>query len=113
VYERADKDLNAARIYVDLGRLDTAEPFAATAARTFGEANRRDGATAGVVLAELHVRAGEPRGLQLAHHAVSIVTKIGSVHARRQLEPLAVALEAQRSSDAQELVLQGYGVSAP
>jgi len=112
VYERADKDLNAARIYVDLGRLDTAEPFAATAARTFGEANRRDGATAEVVLAELHVRAGEPRGLQLAHHAVSIVTKIGSVRACRQLEPLAAALEAQRSSDAQELARMARQVAA-
>jgi len=112
VYERADKDLNAARIYVDLGRLDTAEPFAATAARTFGEANRRDGAAAEVVLAELHVRAGEPRGLQLTHHAVSIVTKIGSVRACRQLEPLAAALEGQRSSDAQELARLARQVAA-
>ena len=112
VYESADKDLNAARIQADLGRFDTAEPFAATAARTFGEANRRDGATAVVVLAELHVRTGEPRGLQLAHHAVVTVTKLSSVRACRQLEPLAVALEARRSSDAQELARMARQVAA-
>ncbi len=103
VYERADKDLNAARIQLDLGRLDIAEPFAATAARTFGDANRRDGAGALVVLAELHVRTGEPRGLQLAHHAVTTVTTLNSVQVCRQLEPLAVALEARPSSDARDL----------
>ena len=112
MYERADKDLNAARIQVDLGHLDTAEPFAATAARTFGEANRRDGATAVVVLAELHVRTGEPRGLQLAHHAVTTVTKLNSVRACRQLEPLAVALEARRSSDARELARMARQVAS-
>lgn len=103
MYERADKDLNAARIQVDLGRLDIAEPFAATAARTFGDANRRDGAGALVVLAELHVRAGEPRGLHLAHRAVTTVTTLNSVQVCRQLEPLAAALEARPSSDAREL----------
>jgi len=44
------------------------------------------------------VRAGEPRGLQLAHHALTGVTKINSVRARQQLEPLATALEARPSS---------------
>ena len=112
VYERADKDLNAARVQADLGHLDTAEPFAATAARTFGEANRRDGATAIVVLAELHVRTGEPCGLQLAHHAVTTVTKLNSVRACRQLEPLAVALEARRSSDARELARMARQVAS-
>jgi len=103
VYERADKDLNAARIHVDLGHLDTAEPFAATAARTFGEANRRDGAMAAVLLAELHVRTGEPRGLQLAHQAVTTVTELNSVRACWRLEPLVVALEARPGGDYREL----------
>ena len=103
VYERADKDLNAARIQLDLGRLDIAEPFAATAARTFGDANRRDGAGALVILAEVHVRTGEPRGLQLAHDAVTTVTTLNSVQVCRQLEPLAVALEARPNSEARDL----------
>jgi len=103
VYDRADKDLNAARVQADLGHLDTAEPFAATAARTFGDANRRDGAKAVVVLAELHVRTGEPRGLQLAHQAVAIVAQLHSVPTRQRLEPLAAALEARPGSHAREL----------
>lgn len=112
VYERADKDLNTARIQVDLGRLDIAEPFAATAARTIGDANRRCGATALIVLAELHVRSGEPRGLHLAHHAVTTVTTLDSVQACRQLEPLAAALEARPSSDARDLARMARQVAA-
>jgi len=67
VYERADKDLNAARIQADLGRLEVAERFAAAAVRTFGSGHRRDRAMANLVLAELHVHAGEPCGVELAH----------------------------------------------
>ncbi|MCA1705281.1 MAG: hypothetical protein LC808_19295, partial [Actinobacteria bacterium] len=112
VYERADKDLNAARIQVDLGRLDVAEPLAATAARTFGEANRRDGTKAVVVLAELHVRTGEPRGLQLAHQAVTTVAQLHSVPTRQRLEPLADALDARRGSDYQDLARMARQVAA-
>ncbi len=112
VYDRADKDLNAARVKVDLGRLDTAEPFAASAARTFGEANRRDGATAVIVLAELHVRTGEPRGLQLAHRAVTTVAQLHSVPTRQQLEPLVAALDARTGSDARELARMARQVAA-
>ncbi|MGH3995187.1 MAG: hypothetical protein ACRDSN_22320, partial [Pseudonocardiaceae bacterium] len=102
-YERADKDLNTARILADLGRLDTAEQFATAAGRTFGDANRRDRTMAGLVLAELHVRAGEPRGLALARQAIDEVSQLHSVPTREQLIPLTVALEARPGGDAREL----------
>ncbi|MGH3885672.1 MAG: hypothetical protein ACRDSZ_03720 [Pseudonocardiaceae bacterium] len=35
----------------------------------------------GIVLATVHVRAGEPGGLQLAHGAITAVTKLSSVRA--------------------------------
>jgi hypothetical protein len=60
--------------------------------------------TAGVLLAPVHVRAGERDGLQLAHSAITKVTKLSSVRARQQyLTPLAVALEAWPGSDAKQL----------
>jgi len=55
------------------------------------------------VLATIHVRAGEPRGLQVAHHAVTAVTRISSMHARQRLEPLAAALDSRPGNDYREL----------
>lgn len=63
VYERAEKDLTEARIWTDLGRLDTAEQFVTAAVHTYGGAHRRDGAMADLILAELHVTAGDAREL--------------------------------------------------
>ncbi|MGH3853779.1 MAG: hypothetical protein ACRDR6_09815, partial [Pseudonocardiaceae bacterium] len=52
----------------------------------------------------IHVRAGEPRGLTLAHHAIEAVSTLQSVAARREwLTPLATALEARPGTDTQEL----------
>jgi hypothetical protein len=102
-YERADKNLNSARILADLGRLDAAQQSAAAAVRTFGDANRRDRAAADTILAELYVRAGEPRGIVLAHHAIDEVSQVVSAPTRQLLIPLAVALQTRPGADAQEL----------
>ncbi|MGH3906157.1 MAG: helix-turn-helix domain-containing protein [Pseudonocardiaceae bacterium] len=113
VYERADKDLNAARIQADLGQIDSAEQLAATAVHTFdGAAHRRDGAMARLVLAELHVRAGEPRGIALARHAIDEVSQLHSIPTRQELEPLATALETRPGSDAKELARTARQVAA-
>jgi transcriptional regulator with XRE-family HTH domain len=113
VYERADKDLNAARIQADLGRIDSAEQLAATAVHTFdGAAHRRDGAMAGLVLAELHLRAGEPRGFALARQAIDEVSQLHSIPTRQALGPLATALEARSGSDAKELARTARQVAA-
>ncbi|MGH3868245.1 MAG: hypothetical protein ACRDQ4_19430 [Pseudonocardiaceae bacterium] len=103
-FERASMDRATAGIHLDLGRLDTAEQFAASAVRTYSEGHRKDRTTAELILAEVHVRAGEPRGLVLARQAIDGVSTLHSVAVRRRrLIPLATALEARTSSDTREL----------
>ena len=103
-FERADMDHLHALVHLHLGHLDIAESFATSSVRGWGQGERRDGVLGDITLAVIHVRAGEPRGLQLAHHVVTGVTKLNSVRARQQLEPLAAALEARSSSsDARQL----------
>ena len=93
-----------AGVQLDLGQLDTAEQFAASAVRTYSENHRRDRTQAELLLAEVHVRAGEPRGLTLAHHAIEGVSTLHSIAARQaRLMPLAAALEARPGGDTQEL----------
>jgi len=102
--ERAGRDFETAVIQLDLHRLDTAEQFAASAVHTYGEGYRLGRVWAELLLAEVHVRAGEPRGLTLAHHAIEEVSTSQSVAARQQrLMPLVAALQARPSSDNQEL----------
>lgn len=97
-------DRATARIQLDLGQLDTAEQFAAGALRTYGEGHRRGRTLAELLLAEVHVRAGEPQGLTLARHAIEEVSTLQSVAARRErLVPLTAALEARPGGDTQEL----------
>ncbi len=98
-----DPDRTAARLALGRGRLDVAETLAVASMRRW-EGGRQISRTAtGMVLATVHVTAGEPRGLQLAHRAITDVTKLTSVRARKQLLPLAQALEARPGSDAREL----------
>jgi len=98
-----DLDHPAARLELKRRRLDAAEPFAATSMRRWEGVSQRGHAQSTIVLATVHVLAGEPRGLALAHGAVSAAAKLTSVRVRRRLEPLAAALEARRGSDHREL----------
>ncbi len=103
-FERAGADFVTAGIQLDLGRLDAAEQFATSALRTYGESHRRGRTQAQLLLAEVHIRAGEPQGLALARHAISEVSTLHSIAARgERLIPLAAALEARPSTDTQEL----------
>ncbi len=112
-FERAGGDQVTAGIQLELGRLEVAEQFAASAVRTFGEGHRRGRARAELVLAEVHVRAGEPRGLMLAPPAIEEVSTLQSVAVRRErLIPLAPALQARPGSDAQELARQARQIAA-
>jgi len=56
-----------------------------------------------IVLATVHVRAGESGGLPLAHDAITAVAKLSSVRTRGKLSPLAAALEARPGRDARDL----------
>jgi transcriptional regulator with XRE-family HTH domain len=113
VFERAAGDLMTAVVQLDLGQLDTAEQFAASALRTYGENHRRSRTLAELFLAEVHVRAGEPRGLTMARHAIEGVSALQSLAARRQrLLPLITALEARPSSDTHELAQLARKIAA-
>jgi hypothetical protein len=99
-----DLDNVAARLELGQGRLDAAEPLAAASVRRWeGVANNRARTLSGILLATIHVRAGEPDGLRLAHEAITDVTKLSSQRARQRLTPLAAALDARPSTDAHDL----------
>ncbi|MGH3994015.1 MAG: hypothetical protein ACRDSN_16340, partial [Pseudonocardiaceae bacterium] len=72
-FQRADFDWGTADSVWRLGRLDDAEPFAASAARTFSADERRDGVKARLTLATIQVQAGESGGLVLARQVIDEV----------------------------------------
>ncbi len=112
-FERAAMDRATAGIQLDLGQLDIAEQFAASAVRTYGEGHRRGRTMAELALAEVYVRAGEPRGLVLARQAIEAVSSLQSVAVRRErLVPLVTALEARPGSDAKEIARMARQVAA-
>ncbi|MGH3685969.1 MAG: helix-turn-helix domain-containing protein [Pseudonocardiaceae bacterium] len=103
-FDQADADLETAMIHLDLGQLDTAGQFATSAMRTYSENHRRGRTQARLLLAEVHIRAGQPQGLTLARHAINEVNTLQSVALRQErLIPLATALEAQPGTDTHEL----------
>ncbi|MCA1675973.1 MAG: helix-turn-helix domain-containing protein, partial [Actinobacteria bacterium] len=112
-FEQAGMDRATAGIQIDLRQLDTAESFAASAVRTYDDAHRRGRTSAALTLAEVHVRAGEPRGLGLAQQAIEAVSTLQSVAVRRErLVPLTAALEARPGSDAKELARMARQIAA-
>ncbi|MGH3833388.1 MAG: helix-turn-helix domain-containing protein [Pseudonocardiaceae bacterium] len=98
-----DLDRPAARLALRQGRLDAAEPLAAASLRRWEGISPVSGAHSSIVLATVHVRAGESGGLSLAHGAITAVSKLSSVRARRRLQPLAAALESRPGRDARDL----------
>jgi transcriptional regulator with XRE-family HTH domain len=98
-----DLDRVHARLELDRGRLEAAEPLAAASVRRWETRSNRGRTMSGILLATIHVRAGEPDGLRLAHEAITDVTKLSSQRARQRLTPLAAALDARPSTDAHDL----------
>jgi len=93
-----------AAVHLDLGRLEAAERSVTSALRSYGENHRRGRTQAELLRAEVHVRAGEPQGLTLAHHAIEAVRTLRSTRVRRErLVPLAAALAARPGTDTREL----------
>ena len=107
-----DPNQVAACIELDRGRLDAAEPFAVASMRRWEGVSERARIYSGVVLATVHVRAGEPRGLALAHGAITSAARLTSARVRRRLEPLATALETRSGSDVQQLARMARQVAA-
>ncbi|MGH4015689.1 MAG: hypothetical protein ACRDSL_17550 [Pseudonocardiaceae bacterium] len=107
-FDRGGMDLATAGVALDLRRLDTAHQFAASAVRAYGDGYGRNRTSAELLLAEVHVRSGEPRGLVLAHQAIEAVSTLQSVAVRQErLLPLIDALAARPGGDHQEL--EGLG----
>ncbi|MGB6161852.1 MAG: helix-turn-helix transcriptional regulator [Pseudonocardiaceae bacterium] len=103
-FERAGTDRATAAVHLDLGQLDTAEQFATSALRGYSERWRVDRTINELLLAEIHVRAGEPQGLIMARHAIDGMRTLHSVATRQQrLIPLAAALEARPNTETREL----------
>jgi transcriptional regulator with XRE-family HTH domain len=98
-----DLDYVAASLALEQDRLQAAEPFAAASVRRWQGGSRRARTGAEVLLATIHVRAGEPDGLALAHRAITEVSKLTSIRARQRLEPLVAALHIRPGHDAREL----------
>ena len=100
-FERADMDYQTALVHAELGDLEAAERFVVS---INGAGRLRPvGTFAEILRATVHVRAGEPRGLALAHSAITAASKLSSMRARQRLEPLATALEGRSGADAHQL----------
>ena len=107
-----DPDRDAARLELQRGRLDVAEALTTASLRRWEGGRQLSRTATGVVLATIHVTAGEPRGMHLAHSAITSVSRLSGVRVRKQLTPLAEALEARPGSDARELARMARQVAA-
>jgi transcriptional regulator with XRE-family HTH domain len=96
LHHRAEMDMGASRVHLQLGALETAESLAAASARAFAECNHgRGGVQAGIILARVHLLAGEPDAGRLAAQAIEAVLPLRSGLARTQLAPLAQDLHTR------------------
>ncbi len=98
-----DMDRPAALLELNRGRLDVAEQFAAASVRRWERGSPISRTLSGIVLAAVHVRAGDSRSLPLAHQTITEVGKLTSVRARRRLHPLVEALDTRPGTDARDL----------
>ncbi|MGH3822225.1 MAG: helix-turn-helix domain-containing protein [Pseudonocardiaceae bacterium] len=106
-----DLDYVAASLALEQGRLEVAEPFAAASVRRWQEGSRRARTGAEILLATIHVQAGEPDGLALAHTAITGVTRLTSIRARQRLKPLVTALHTRPGHDARELARTAHHIA--
>ena len=103
-FDRGGMDFATAGVHLDLRHLDTAQQFAESAIRAYGEIYGRMRTSVQLLLAEVHVRAGESRGLLLARQAVDALSTLPSVAVRRErLNPLIAALDARPGNDARDV----------
>jgi transcriptional regulator with XRE-family HTH domain len=106
-----DLDRPAALLALRQGRLDVAESLAAASVHRWEGISQSSRTHSSVVLATVHVRAGELGGLALAHGAITAVTKSNSVRVRKRLLPLADVLAARPGTDAKDLARMAYQVA--
>ncbi|HEU0089688.1 MAG TPA: hypothetical protein VFQ77_18915, partial [Pseudonocardiaceae bacterium] len=107
-----DPDRTAAALELQRGRLELAHSLALASLRRWEGGRQLSRTKTGIVLAAIHVKAGDSRGLHLAHEAITNATKLTSVRTRRQLTPLVEALETRPGSDAKDLARKARQVAA-
>ncbi len=113
-FDDADMDYGASIVYLHLGKLDTAEAFAASSVRKWAAegTSHRDSARPDIALATIHVQAGERDSAALVHRAITSVARLRSVRARVHLHSLVEALETRPRSDFAELARRVRQVAA-
>ena len=111
-FDAADFDHVTALAHRDLGMLDSAEALTMSSVRTWRRDHRRDAVQASTTLATIHLAAGEPDGLRLAHDAITGVAQLHSQRARVRLTPLIKALDSRPSPDSRQLAQMARQVSA-
>lgn len=105
-YDDADMEHGAASVYLQLGRLDTAEKYAASSVKKWARerTSRREGIAADIALATIHTQAGQSDAATLAQRAIAGVAPLQSLRIRRiKLAPLVKALDARPDSTFRDL----------
>jgi hypothetical protein len=106
IYDDADMEHGASSVYFLLGRLDTAERFAASSVHKWSAegASRREGVAADIALATIHTQTGQTDAAALAQRAIAGVAPLRSLRTRRvKLAPLVEALDARPDSTSRDL----------
>ncbi|MGH4007510.1 MAG: helix-turn-helix domain-containing protein [Pseudonocardiaceae bacterium] len=114
-YDDADMDHGAASVYLLLGRLDTAEAFAASSVRKWSAegTSRREGVAADIALATIHTQAGQSDAAALAQRAIAGVAPLRSLRTRRvKLAPLVEALDVRADSTSHDLAYRARQLAA-
>jgi hypothetical protein len=106
-----DVDRPAALLALRRGRLNTAESLAAASVRRWEGISQTGHISSEIVLATIHVHAGEPGGLSLAHSAITATAKLSSTRVRTRLIPLATALADRGGTDAKDLARMAHQVA--
>jgi hypothetical protein len=105
-YDDADMECAASYVYLQLGRLDTAEKFATSSIGKWAAegTSRREGVLADISLAAIHTYTSQSDAAALAQHAIAGVVPLRSVRAPRvKLAPLVKALDTRTDSTSRDL----------
>lgn len=109
-FDEADMDYTVANVYRRLGRLDVAEPFAASSLRKWPGTSRRDSVLSGIALAAIHVRTGAHDSQALAEKAIQSLAGVRSVRARMSINTLVEALDTRPTTENKELAMMARRV---
>lgn len=114
-YDVADMECVTSYVYLRLGRLDTAESFAASSVRKWVAegTSRREGILADIALATIHTQTHQSDAATLAQRAISDVAPLRSLRTRRvKLAPLVEALDARADSTSRDLAYRARQLAA-